>query len=405
VDRLLAKNLSERTITVFDEAHLINDLFTEHNSISISEDQLQKISIELSASTGSKNLDTFKVIAALKAAMQSGINESNYVIFLEHLKDVYDDAFDACAKELQSCNIQNQNKYSTLTKMSRKYKTGASKINDFLTHKYAHAIDFKQKNAELNEPCTFNLKPIFVKSMFKHLVNAHFNLLMSGTISKEFVNQTLDLPDSTYIRLEPSFPKENKEVIFYKTQNLNYNSMKDQKVLSELKKTCSEIVHLHSNKSERGVIMSPSFYMNDIICAHLKKSKINTKIIQHNKGEKLSEVLNAFKKCKGNAVLITPSGFEGLDLPGDLSRFQIILKAPFGSLGEERMKYILNNYPDMYSLLTLMKIVQATGRSVRSKDDYAKTYILDSNAERLWLSNLNEWKDECTTKFASVLEK
>jgi Rad3-related DNA helicase len=94
---------------------------------------------------------------------------------------------------------------------------------------------------------------------------------------------------------------------------------------------------------------------------------------------------------------------KGLDLVGDLSRYCILLKAPFGSLGEARMKHILKIYPDIYSLLTLMKCTQAVGRSVRGPDDWATTYFLDSNIQRLWTSKQNEWADECEVSFTSIL--
>ena len=102
--------------------------------------------------------------------------------------------------------------------------------------------------------------------------------------------------------------------------------------------------------------------------------------------------------------MITASGFEGMDLPGDLSRYQILVKAPYASLGEARVKLILEKYPDLYKLLCLMKMVQGAGRSVRSPTDYAVTYILDSNAQRIWTDKINEWKNEFAISFTSILE-
>ena len=58
------------------------------------------------------------------------------------------------------------------------------------------------------------------------------------------------------------------------------------------------------------------------------------------------------------------------------------------------MDYILKNHQKIYNLLTIQKLVQGGGRSVRSMDDYAVTYILDSNAQRLFNNSLNVWKDE-----------
>jgi len=103
-------------------------------------------------------------------------------------------------------------------------------------------------------------------------------------------------------------------------------------------------------------------------------------------------------------VLISPSLFEGVDLPDDASRFQIIVKAPYASLGDNRIKYIAENHKDIYSLNTILKIVQGCGRSVRSQNDHCTTYFLDNNIRWLWNSDDNIWKNEFETKYTTLLE-
>ena len=78
-------------------------------------------------------------------------------------------------------------------------------------------------------------------------------------------------------------------------------------------------------------------------------------------------------------MLISPSVHTGLDLKGELSRFQILVKVPYPSLGDRwiRKKQTLDG-GKWYRWQTVLKTVQAYGRSVRSKDDWAKTYLLDS---------------------------
>jgi len=48
-------------------------------------------------------------------------------------------------------------------------------------------------------------------------------------------------------------------------------------------------------------------------------------------------------------------------------------------------------------------IIQGAGRSVRSKDDRAVTYILDAHAQRLFSSKHNIWKDEFNLRFTKFL--
>jgi Rad3-related DNA helicase len=214
------------------------------------------------------------------------------------------------------------------------------------------------------------------------------------------------LPGETkVIRLEPQFPRENKQVVFFKPQALNYNSMKNPDVVKRLCASTYQIVEHHTKKGERGIVLCPSFNLVESIATSLKGMGGAYQVFQHERGAALVDILQSFKNYQGGpAVLLTPSGFEGIDLPGDLSRYQVIVKAPFASLGDNRIKHILEHYPDIYALTALMKLTQGAGRSVRSKDDHAVTYILDTAAQKLWTAKNNAWADEFTTSFSSALQ-
>ena len=87
-------------------------------------------------------------------------------------------------------------------------------------------------------------------------------------------------------------------------------------------------------------------------------------------------------------MLISPSVHTGLDLKGDLSRFQILVKVPYPSLGDRWIKKKqTRDGGKWYRWQTVLKTVQAYGRSVRSKDDCAKTYLLDSSFDDFIRSN------------------
>ncbi|MGC2573232.1 MAG: helicase C-terminal domain-containing protein [Candidatus Nitrosopolaris sp.] len=77
-------------------------------------------------------------------------------------------------------------------------------------------------------------------------------------------------------------------------------------------------------------------------------------------------------------VLISPSLHLGLDLKDDLSRFQIITKVPYPSLGDRWIDEKRKRSEKWYNWQTALRLVQGYGRSIRSKDDWAKTYVLDS---------------------------
>ena len=79
-----------------------------------------------------------------------------------------------------------------------------------------------------------------------------------------------------------------------------------------------------------------------------------------------------------NGVLLSSSLWEGVDLKDDLSRFQIIAKVPYPNYKEKRTKAKMDKFPMWYTSQTLTKLLQGFGRSIRSEDDWAKTYVLDT---------------------------
>ena len=77
-------------------------------------------------------------------------------------------------------------------------------------------------------------------------------------------------------------------------------------------------------------------------------------------------------------VLISPSLHTGLDLKDDLSRFQIIIKVPYPNIGDRWINEKRKINQQWYNWQTALRLVQGFGRSIRSKEDWAKTYVLDS---------------------------
>lgn len=407
VDRMYSQHpMPKRTLCVFDEAHLLNDLFTEHNAIYFSEKRIKSTIEEVSEALSLGHTEVFKSLKLIYQALMDGkINEKNYKQYLELLLESYKEISES-AKKAAEQNFRSQSKYLKLSRIGKKYFNLGCKIDDLFLFDYPHVFDYKEKNPKIgNHENEVSVKPIFIGEMFAALENAEHNLIMSATISESFAKRTMTLEGKVkHIRLEPSFPPENKKMIFFKPMALNYNTMKDPEVIKKLGANAYQIVEHHTKMGERGIILAPSFNIVQSIAQVLNVMKISAKIFEHQRGQKLADVLAEFKLYdNGPAVLLTPSGFEGLDLPGELSRYQIIIKAPYGSLGDKRIKVILDSYPDIYALQTLMKITQGAGRSVRSSTDYATTYCLDTGIQRLWTAKNNEWSDEFKTSFSSIL--
>ena len=408
-DRLSMELLAHRSVCVFDEAHLLNDLYTDHCAINFTEKKLIACAEEVSENLKLGNTEIFKHLKMIGNHLANGkIKDDTYMMYIRILADVYTQITEAAQVEAER-NVRSPKQYLKLTKLAKKYFGLAGKILDLLEHNYPHVFEYKEKNPkfQINDHEVM-IKPIFVSAMFEKLCNADHNLLMSATISEQFAKRTLTLEPADkvrHIRLPPQFPRENKKVQFFKPLSLNYTSMKDPDTIKKLCASAYQIVEHHTSLGERGLILAPSFAIVESIAQTIRGMRIpNLKIFEHVRGEKLVDWIEAFKAYRaGPALFLTPSGFEGLDLPGELSRYQIIAKMPFGALGDRRIKVILDLYPDVYAIQALMKVVQGAGRSVRGPEDWATTYILDAAGQRAWTAKSNEWSDEFLTSFGSQL--
>ena len=81
-------------------------------------------------------------------------------------------------------------------------------------------------------------------------------------------------------------------------------------------------------------------------------------------------------------VLLSPSLREGVDLPDDFLRFQIVTKMPYPDLGDPWTAARQARDPRWYALETAKALVQAYGRSCRHANDHGITYILDGQFAR-----------------------
>jgi Rad3-related DNA helicase len=80
---------------------------------------------------------------------------------------------------------------------------------------------------------------------------------------------------------------------------------------------------------------------------------------------------------------------EGLDLRDDLSRFQVIVKVPYPPFKDPYVTARRQLDKRWYPWQTAMRLIQATGRSVRSETDFAETYIVDSDFGKFRRINRN----------------
>ena len=206
-------------------------------------------------------------------------------------------------------------------------------------------------------------------------------LLMSATIlNADGFAKSLGIPKDNYdsISIASPFPVENRPIIHadigsFSAKVIDYT-------LPRAKDAVKAIMSEH--KKEKGIIHCHTYK----IANYLKKNIRSKRILTHNSDNR-DEILAKHISSKEPTVLLTPSMTEGVDLKDDASRFQIIVKVPYPYLGDPIIRKRMSKNDKWYPMKTAMTIVQAYGRSVRSIDDSAITYILDSDWKRFYRQN------------------
>ena len=154
-------------------------------------------------------------------------------------------------------------------------------------------------------------------------------------------------------------------------------SMKNiDSTLPVMVKAIKEILKEH--KDVKGIIHAHSIKVAKYLTQNIKDSRL---ILAY--GADREKMLEKHIQSKRPTVLISPSMSEGVDLKGDLSKFQILCKVPFPYLGDKACRKKMNKWKWWYDAQTVRTIVQSIGRSIRSENDEAVTYILDADWKRI----------------------
>ena len=195
-----------------------------------------------------------------------------------------------------------------------------------------------------------------------------------------------------YLGVPSEFPAENRRIIFSPAGSMSYKNY--DATLPKLLRKLEKVFVKHSE--EKGIVHCQSFKLMKHIVEHFKNTPHAKRLLSHDSNPHSKTAALAAHTTKDNepTILLSPSMTEGLDLRDDLSRFQVLAKVPFASLADSYVKTRMELDPEWYRLNTALTLIQGLGRSIRSKDDYAISYIIDGdfgNFMRQAQSILPEW--------------
>lgn len=197
-------------------------------------------------------------------------------------------------------------------------------------------------------------------------------IMMSATILDwKFFSKCLGISeDEIYpIRRKSPFDLERNPIRVAGGHDLSHRCISENapKTIGDVR----EILDRH--RSEKGIIHTVSGTCRNYLIDNLNDSRL----MEHNTADRAKQLLK-FKESSEPLVLVSPSMNEGVDLPGDLCRFQIIYKLPYPDLGDKQIRLRANADADWYDYKTALALIQTYGRGMRFEDDSCTTYFIDS---------------------------
>ena len=344
----------EKKVSIFDEAHGIEDQIINFIGIDISNKQLDECKIDLSR----YNISDIKELTALLVAMKKF-----YATQYAEIKGNDGDL-----------------------KILEYYDENFKKFSDFIGQIESDPKNFliSDNSNDFGNSVTISIKPLLISKYVDDFFNTEYQIFMSATINKKNFCETMGLDEKHVAFIDtPKSPflYEHRKVDFLDVAFLNSRSSfaEEQNAIRKI----DEILSKH--KTERGLILTSSKKRCFDILSQLSpenKKRIRICHSSNSDGTTQDEKIAQHRATSGS-VLLSSSLWEGVDLKDDDSRFQIIAKAPYKSLGDTRVRAKMNKFPSWYSSETMMKILQGFGRSIRSEDDWARTYVIDSTINNL----------------------
>jgi ATP-dependent DNA helicase DinG len=267
-------------------------------------------------------------------------------------------------------NPKDARHYLALTRLSSKLS--------FFIHNVDNTWVFYPADTE------WTFKPIWISAYAQNSLWRHMKKMlgMSATILEPYqAAKNIGLKDFDYLALPSPFPKENRPVIYDPCGNVIRREM--AVALPRMANKMYEILSKHPN--DKILVHTVSYEVQKYLMEHVQSDRL----MAHTPKDK-QEKLKLYKESDKPLVILSPSMDRGVDLPYDQCRVVVIAKIPYPNLADEQIKKRLYASKDgsfWYAYNTIKTVIQMAGRGVRAVDDYAVTYILDEQFERLYNDN------------------
>jgi ATP-dependent DNA helicase DinG len=353
----LPSHIKQKEFIVCDEASELEDQLVKMFTCPINFNTLKKLGVEIPILPSSSNYTSFgRWVQTISAEIDDRVAE---------LKSNITNT----KKTLSGLQLTiRSNELSTLQGIHNKIKTLTNTWSDseYIIERHDSGVTFT---------------PLKVDKLSKYIFESGKKIiLMSATIiDPENFCKTLGITNYKYIEAESTFDSKKAPIYISTKYKLNFSNLKS--TLPKIAKQVDEICNIHKN--DKGIIHTHTNFITETLQKHIS----NKRILYREAGTTNEDLLKIHQASNTPTILASPSMSYGVDLKGDLARFQIIVKAPYLPTADKRIERLMKSDSNWYINKMLASFIQSCGRGVRSKGDFCTTYVLDGAITDVILKN------------------
>ena len=349
----------ERNVAIFDEAHNTEGSIIEFLGLEVLRAELDECRLDISAYDLGELHDVMRMLDDIEGEYERMLKEEKLIQARKKSPDL------RRATHLQ----QKADKYSN--------------ICDEICQ---NPDNFVVNDPEVDADGAFAsvlIKPLSVGQYTDSVFRTPVQIFMSATIHKETFCRSMgfSVDEVAFVDTPTSpFPLERRRVEFLDIAFLSFKRPENEApVIDEMDRL------LTRHAGERGLILTSSKSRCWSILDGLSQANRGRVRMCHSTNEgglTQEQVIDDHSRTPGS-VLLSSSLWQGADLAGDKSRFQIIAKTPYLNYTEKWARRKKEAEPMWADAHALTKVLQGMGRSVRSENDHAITYVLDTSTHFL----------------------
>lgn len=348
--------MDKRDLVIIDECHNIESIVTDIHSLMIN-----RYTVEENLKMNWLNFEGMEL-----SRIRDWVKDK----YLPRLKEEYDIINDTVLKATSESQI-GTHVPKRLNELALKIESASFFLDNYSEKDWVSTIS---PNGDL-----FTLKPLHANILNKTYLFSRGDkfLMMSGTVlDKTTFCETNGIPvnETKFFTANSPFKIENRQVLFIPVGSMSKNNI--DSTYPKMIDVVGKLLDMH--KDEKGIIHTWSYPL----AKKLEDTLNNERLLLHTSEDRM-EILNLHLNSTTPTVLLSPSFTEGVDLKGDHSRFQILVKVMYPYLGDKYVQTKMKTVQNWYAWQTIKNMIQASGRSVRDYNDSAITYILDADFQML----------------------